>query len=204
MNAGQTADDVHGGVADPASGQEGGEATAMIVWPSIAVYACGRAIGRVLAIRWPDILFVRLGVLLAPPLVPIAAALYFMRLVPSLHRLWPGVLGLPVRGSFYRLTNRRVIEAINQVARVDGRARFTFGAELRSVGLDRFDSIEVAVRPGQAWYAAGDLIFRDGKTETFRLEGVSRPEAFRHACMKARRAYVGVQSIRRRELASAQ
>jgi len=40
---------------------------------------------------------------------------------------------------------------------------------------------------------AGDLIFRLGATETFRLEAVSRPEAFRQVCLKSHRAYVGVK-----------
>ncbi len=172
------------------------ETTIMIVWPSIAAYAAGRLIGRVLNIKWPDVLFVRLGVLLAPPLIPIALALYFYRLAPSFF-------GLPVHGKFYKLSNRRVLELRNEFTTVEGRLRFVFGAEQKSVSLDRFDAIDVVVRPGQAWYAAGDLVFRDGATETFRLEGVSRPEAFRQACLKARAAYVGVKKIREREAARA-
>jgi hypothetical protein len=61
------------------------------------------------------------------------------------------------------------------------------------VDLDRFDSIEVVVHPGQEWYPAGDLIFRKGKIETFQLKGVRRPETFRQTIMKARDAFVGVK-----------
>ena len=60
--------------------------------------------------------------------------------------------------------------------------------------LDAFDSIEVDVRPGQSWHHSGDLVFRIGATETFRLKGVSRPEAFRQVCLKAHFAYRGVKA----------
>ena len=50
--------------------------------------------------------------------------------------------------------------------------------------------IDVAVLPGQDFLHAGELVFkRDGK-EVFRLSGVSRPEAFRQVCLKARNAMV--------------
>ena len=65
--------------------------------------------------------------------------------------------------------------------------------EEASVSLDKFDAIEVVVQPGQDWYPAGDLIFRLGATETFRLAGVSRPESFRQTCLKAQLSHVGVQ-----------
>jgi hypothetical protein len=61
------------------------------------------------------------------------------------------------------------------------------------VELDRFDAIEVEVLPGQEWYPAGNLIFRRGPIETFRLDGVSRPETFRQTCLKARMGYVGTR-----------
>ncbi len=64
----------------------------------------------------------------------------------------------------YRLTNRRVGLMQGMIP------QFT-----RFVDLDRFDTIEISVLPGQAWYHAGDLIFRRGEIETFRLPGVSRP-----------------------------
>jgi hypothetical protein len=61
------------------------------------------------------------------------------------------------------------------------------------VDLDRFDNVQVEVLPGQAWYNAGDLIFKLGNVETFRLEGVSRPESFRQVILKARMAHAGVK-----------
>ncbi len=82
----------------------------------------------------------------------------------------------------YRVTDRRIVVE-----------RGLTGVEQRSVQLDRFDEIDVVVRPGQAWFHAGDLIFRLGATETFRLEAVSRPQAFRQVCLKSHRAYVGVK-----------
>ena len=70
------------------------------------------------------------------------------------------------------------------------------------MALDRFDSIEIQVRPGQVWYHAGDLVFRQGDVETFRLEAICRPEGFRQACLKARMAYLGVKKAMERETAA--
>jgi hypothetical protein len=84
----------------------------------------------------------------------------------------------------YRLTNRRVV------------VESLFGGELNGVSLDRFDTIETVVEPGQAWYKAGDLVFRQGAVETFRIWGVPRPETFRQTCLKARMSYVGVQQAK--------
>jgi hypothetical protein len=67
------------------------------------------------------------------------------------------------------------------------------GVEEKFIDLDRFDTIEINIRPGISWYEAGDLIFKNGNVETFRLEGVSRPAAFRSTCIKANMGYVGVQ-----------
>jgi hypothetical protein len=59
-----------------------------------------------------------------------------------------------------------------------------------SIGLEEFDAIDVVFLPGQDWLHAGDLVCKcDGK-EVFRLSGVSRPEAFRQVCLKARNALV--------------
>ena len=82
----------------------------------------------------------------------------------------------------YVLTNRRVIVQRGLMPRDE-----------RSVKLDNFDTIRVVVQPGQAWFKAGDLVFANGNREVFRLPGVSRPESFRMACLKAHLAYVGVQ-----------
>jgi hypothetical protein len=71
------------------------------------------------------------------------------------------------------------------------------GVEDKAVDLDRFDAIHIEVQPGQAWYHAGDLVFKLGNVETFRLEGVSRPAAFRETCMKSHVAHAGVMHARR-------
>ncbi len=68
-----------------------------------------------------------------------------------------------------------------------------FDREVKAIELDRFDSIEIDRKPGQAWFDAGDLVFKRGDVETFRLEGVSRPESFRHTCLKSHASFVGVK-----------
>ena len=65
----------------------------------------------------------------------------------------------------------------------------------KSVDLDRFDRIEIQVQLGQEWFQAGDLVFFQENTETFRLDGVSRPEAFRQVCIKSHEAYVGLANV---------
>ena len=183
----------------------------MVVWPSIAAYSLGRVLGRCFSIKWPNIYIFRLGNLFALLAIPLGIALYFYRLAPSLF-------GLPLHGGWYKLTNRRVIRLRNEInlepltrggqpRRLFGIPlkfpKFRYGAEVNSVALDHFEAIEVHVRSGQEWYHAGDLIFKSGETEVFRLEGVSRPEAFRHCCLKAHLSYVGVQQALAREAAHA-
>ena len=99
-------------------------------------------------------------------------------LVLFFHRLGPLV------ATRYRVTNHRLIVE-----------RGLRNVEESRVSLDQFNEVLVDVQPGQAWYFAGDLIFKKGDTEVFRLEGVSRPEAFRHVCLKAQVAYSGVEAI---------
>jgi hypothetical protein len=154
---------------------ESREVTVMTVWPSVAKYPLGQALGRLYAIRWPDIYIFRLGNLLALLCIPLSLPLFFLRIAPGI-------------GTRYRLTNRRVIVE-----------RGLVGSEDKAVDLDRFDTIDIAVQPGQAWYDAGDLVFKLGNVETFRLEGVSRPEAFRATCLKSRMAHAGVKRIRQQQ-----
>lgn len=142
------------------------EVTVMTVFPTLGAYAPGRAIGRLCDIR-AGFGFFTLGKLLALLLIPFAIGLF-------VYSLLPGVI---LR---YRLTNRRVI--VQKGLRA---------VDQWWVDFDRFDSIDVEVLPGQEWYPAGDLIFRNGQIETFRLSGVSRPETFRHTCLAARRGYLG-------------
>jgi hypothetical protein len=148
------------------------ETTVMTVWPSVAQYGLGQLLGSAFAIRWPDVYFFRLGNLFALLAIPVALVLFFMRIAPGI-------------GTRYRLTNRRIVVQ-----------RGLSGVEDKSVELDRFDAIEIDVKPGQAWYDAGDLVFRLGNVETFRLVGVSRPDAFRETCLKSNMARVGVKRSR--------
>lgn len=151
------------GVAPPSVS----EATVMTVWPSVAATSAGRWVGRLCGLKGgfgP----VTVGRLLGLALMPVGMGLYLsMRLPWAIKR--------------YRLTNRRV--AIEQG--VGGRVQ-------QYVDLDRFDSIDIDVRPGQEWYPAGDLVFMRGPVETLRLAGVRRPEAFRQVCLKVRQSYVSV------------
>ena len=155
---------------------ESSESVVMVVWPSIASFSSGRFLGRLFGIRWPDVYFFRLGSLLALLSIPFALVLYFWRLLPS-------------TGKRYALTNRRVIV---QTA--------VTGIDLAAIELDGFDSIEIDVLPGQAWFNAGDLSFCRHGSEVFRLAGVQWPETFRQNCLKSQRAYVGVREALVREL----
>jgi hypothetical protein len=147
------------------------ETTVMTVWPSVARFTLGRALGQGFAIRWPDVYFFRLGNLLALLSIPIALVLFFIRIAPGV-------------GTRYRLTNRRIVVE-----------RGLQGVEEKSVDLDRFDSIAIDILPGQEWYHAGDLVFRLGNVETFRLEGVSRPAAFRETCLKSHLAHSTIKRL---------
>lgn len=141
----------------------------MTTWPSVAMYGPGRALGQLFAIRWPDVYFLRLGNLIALASIPLVLPLYFLKVLPFI-------------GTRYLVTNRRIVVL-----------RGIVGKEEKSVDLDRFDLVEIVTQPGQEWYDAGDLVFKQGNVETFRLEGVSRPEAFRHVCLKAHQAFAGVK-----------
>lgn len=173
------------------------EVTVMVTWPSVARYLPGRILGRAFE-NQAGVYVLTVGNVLALCSIPLALPLYFFRLAPS-------VLGLPVHGSMYKLTNRRVIELRPEINLREGFPflKFTFAAELKSTELDRFDRIEIVRQPGQDWYDAGDLAFLLGGVETFRLEGVSRPEAFRQTCLKSRDSFVGVKQALEREAVNA-
>ena len=147
----------------------------MSVWPSNASFGLGRMLGRMYGIRFPDIYFFQLGRLIALASIPLALVLFFMRILPGI-------------GTRYTITNRRIVVQ-----------RGLSLKEEKSVDLDRFDAVDIVVQPGQAWYDAGDLVFRLGNVETFRLEGVSRPAAFRAACIKSHMAYTGVKKIQQQQ-----
>ena len=152
------------------------EVTVMTIWPSIAANGIGRFLGTLFEIKLGFYIFT-VGNLMALAAIPVALVLYLMRIAPF-------------TATRYRLTNRRVMVE-----------RGLSNIESNSVGLDRFDTIDVEVGPGQAWYHAGDLIFRQGEVERIRLDGVSRPESFRQICLNSQRAYVGVQAAMEREAA---
>jgi len=162
------------------------EVTVMTVWPSLAATAYGRWWGRRFANNTGITLFgipLTIGRFMALLSIPFILPVYIHMLVPRLPLIFLGVANPSFR--HYRLTNQRVV-----VEHAFG------GGEHQSVSLDRFDSIDVQVRSGQEWYKAGDLIFRNGQVETFRLIGVPHPQSFRHTCMKARDGFVGVQKVR--------
>ncbi len=142
----------------------------MTVWPSLAATQVGRWLGRLCRLEGGFGPFT-VGRLVALACVPLGLPLYFSTRMPWAIRR-------------YRLTNRRV--AVEQ-----GVA----GTVVQYVDLDRFDAIDIDVLPGQGWYHAGDLVFRRGPVETLRLAGVSRPEAFRQACLKVRQSYVAVSNL---------
>jgi hypothetical protein len=161
------------------------EVTVMTVWPSLSATSFGRLWGRLFAIEAGFALFgvpITVGRLMALASIPFMLALYFLMRLPR----FPGVIiGISNPWCWvYRLTNRRVV------------MENPFGAEIKSVSLDRFDAIEVVVEPGQGWYKAGDLVFRQGAVETFRIWGVPRPETFRQTCLKANMSFVGVQKAK--------
>lgn len=143
------------------------ECTIMSVWPSVASTQLGRWLGRLYAIP-AGLGPVSVGRLALLATIPFGLGLYLsLRLPWAIRR--------------YRLTNRRVTieRGVNPTVE-------------QYVDLGRFDAIDVVRRPGQEWYAAGDLVFRRGQVETLRLPGVSRPESFRRTCLEARQAYVSV------------
>ena len=144
------------------------EATVMTVFPTLAATEAGRLIGRLCSVQ-VGYGFFTLGKLFALALIPFAIGLFAVSLFPGVIRR-------------YRLTNRRVVVQ-----------RGLRSIDERWVDFDRFDTIDIEVLPGQEWYPAGDLVFRRGAVETFRLAGVSRPETFRHTCLAARRGYLGAK-----------
>jgi hypothetical protein len=161
------------------------EVTVMTVWPSLSATGFGRFWGRLFGLDYGPRLFgvpLTVGRLIALASIPFMLALYFLMRLPRFPLVIIGIKNPWCR--HYRLTNRRVV------------VENPFGDEIKSTSLDRFDSIDIVIEPGQAWFKAGDLVFRLGATETFRIWGVPRPETFRQTCLKARMSFVGVQQAR--------
>jgi hypothetical protein len=161
------------------------EVTVMTVWPSLSATGFGRFWGRLFALEYGPRLFgvpVTIGRLIALASIPVMLALYFLMRLPRFPLV---IIGIKNPWCWhYRLTNRRLV------------VENPFGDEIKSTSLDRFDTIDIVVEPGQAWFKAGDLVFRLGPTETFRIWGVPRPETYRQTCLKARMSFVGVQQAR--------
>src|SRR5262245_43207135 len=131
------------------------EVTNMVVWPSLSATTFGRLWGRLFNIDWGFRVFgvpITVGRIMALVSIPFMLALYFAMRIPRFPALFFSINN-PMCWQ-YRLTNRRVV------------VENPFGGEIKSVSLDRFDAIDVVVEPGQAWYKAGDLVFRQGTTET--------------------------------------
>ena len=172
------------GVSPP----ESKETVVMTVFPSIASMGIGRFLGRLYMIKWGWGV-ATVGHLIALLSIPLAAFLVVGRFlhgfltdirVAGIGRFFLLFIPASLIIRRYTLTNRRVIVQ-----------RGLRAVDESWVELDRFDTIEVEVLPGQEWYPAGNLVFRRGPVETFRLDGVSRPETFRQTCIKARMGYLG-------------
>lgn len=146
------------------------EVTVMTVWPSVARYPLGQFLGELYANRLGFYIFT-LGNLIALATIPVGLVLYFVRVG---------------QGVCYRLTNRRILE-------------MQFNDVRKYVALDGFDAIDVVQHPGQLWFKAGDLVFRQGGTEVFRLTAVPHPESFRQTCLKSHLAHVSVRQVLQRE-----
>lgn len=135
----------------------------MTVYPSIAAYGLGRALGgiydcipvRIMGVKLSNLLFVL-------PTAPLAATLYFLQ---------------KLTGQKYVLTNRSF-----QIWRALGSRKVT------QVSLTDIADVHVRELPGQQFYKAGDLILIGGKAndEIMTLAGVPYPHIFRQTILEAR------------------
>ena len=147
-------------------------------WPTIGANLVGRWVGALCGLRL-GYGFFTLGKLMALATIPISFTVFCWQLMPWVCRR-------------YALTNRRILIQ-KGLSAVEG----------RSLDIDAFDAIEVVVLPGQAWLHAGDVVFRRGAEEVFRLAGVSRPEVFRQVCLKVRNTLLSFRDPGRQEPVSA-
>jgi hypothetical protein len=154
------------------------ESTIMTAWPSVGGTSLGQLLGRLYRINVGVGPF-RVGRFALLATLPIGLMLYLgMRLPWAMRR--------------FKVTNRGVTVKRGVLPIVE-----------RYVELDRFDTIELVVQPGQEWFDCGDLVFRLGAIETLRLNGVSRPEPFRRICLEVRQSYVGVRAAVERSTGAA-
>lgn len=134
------------------------------IYPSIACTALGRMLGSLYDSIPIKIFGIKISYLLFPlPTHPLPLAAY---------------LGLKVVGYRYILTNRAV-----QIWKA-------LGHQMQSqVLLSDIAEVVTVQQPGQAFYHAADLQFYDAASKRLlTLEGISRPESFRQAILKARDA----------------
>ena len=147
------------------------ETNVMSVFCSMSANALACLLGRVYQIAVPIGPFnITLGKAISVAMIPVALPLFLWNLAPFVCLR-------------FTITNRRVVVQRGWTAQDE-----------RSVAFERFDSVEIEVFPGQDWYDAGDLVFKQGATETFRLQAVPYPDVFRSTIMKSRNSYVGVQA----------
>ena len=139
-------------------------------WPSIAATEIGRWIGRCFeaAPEW-RVLGIRWTYGPAAMALGPLGALYLL---------------IKVRGQRFVLTNRRI------------KVQSTLGHQLTGeTPLENIGEIALAVRSGQNFYKAGDLVLMDESGEELRrLEGIAHPATFRQNILKARDAHVQVES----------
>ncbi|MCE5266826.1 MAG: PH domain-containing protein [Planctomycetaceae bacterium] len=143
------------------------EVTCKVVWPTIGATAAGRLVGRLAAVRIGCGQFFTLGKLLALASIPLSVAVFCWQLLPYVARR-------------YAVSNRRIVIR-----------KGLLPMDQRWIELDRFETIDIEVLPGQEWLHAGDLVFRHDGNEVLRLQGVSRPEVFRQVCLTVRNALAG-------------
>ena len=156
------------------------DAPVMTVWPTIGATAAGRLVGRLSAVPIGLGEFFTLGKLLALATIPISLTVFAWQLLPLVCRR-------------YAITTRRLVI----------RKGYSETDE-KSIHLDAFDAIDVEVLPGQQWLKAGELTFRRDGSEVFRFSGVSRPEVFRQAYLKAQEALLSVRAVLQQQAAEIQ
>lgn len=147
------------------------EVLVMSYFTSMSANPLARQLGRVYQMSLPVGPFaITIGKVLSVALIPVSLLLWLVNLAPFVCRR-------------YTVTNKRVVVQRGWTAQDE-----------RSVAFDRFDSIEIEVFAGQDWYDAGDLVFRQGATETFRLQAAPYPDGLRTNILKCRNSHVGVQA----------
>lgn len=134
---------------------------------------------------WPSISALRLGQVLGR----IYSVPLLVRVPLILATLWLVVI-LYVYQRFrrYTLTTRRIIVQ-----------RGVRAQPLQDLALEQLEEIRVRVRPGQAFYRAGDLELIGGEGAALVLPGVQCPETFRRNILAARDAYRRVTAAAARQ-----